>query len=78
GFISIYYSLGKRNIKIIPLSLALVMLFSSFGPWGMFGLSELMQRNRLAKILTEHNILIQDKIQNEVQWKIGNDGKPKP
>ncbi|WPR75565.1 DUF4153 domain-containing protein [Algoriphagus sp. NG3] len=78
GFISIYYSLGKRNIKIIPLSLTLVMLFSSFGPWGMFGLSELMQRNRLAKILTEHNILIQDKIQNEVQWKIGNDGKPKP
>ncbi len=78
GFISIYYSLGKRNIKIIPLSLAVVMLFSSFGPWGMFGLSELMQRNRLVKILTEHSILVQDKIQNEVQWKIGNDGKPKP
>ncbi|MDR7132446.1 hypothetical protein J2X69_004813 [Algoriphagus sp. 4150] len=78
GLISIYYSLGKRNIKLIPLSLALVMLFSSFGPWGMFGLSELMQRNRLAKILTEHNILVQNKIQNEVQWEIGNDEKPKP
>ncbi|WP_192346894.1 DUF4153 domain-containing protein [Algoriphagus sp. Y33] len=78
GFISIYYSLGKKNIKIIPFSLAIFMILSSFGPWGMFGLSELMQRKRLIRILTENNILTNDKIQNEVKWIIGERGSLKP
>ncbi|PZX56581.1 uncharacterized protein DUF4153 [Algoriphagus chordae] len=78
AFIAIYYSLGKQNIKVIPISLSLFMILSSFGPWGMFSLSELMQRNRLIKILTEHNILVDDKIQNEVMWEITNTGKHKP
>lgn len=78
AFISIYYSLGRRNIKVIPISLALFMIISSFGPWGMFSLSEMMQRNRLSEILTANNILLNDKIQNEVKWEIGKKGEFKP
>ncbi|MCE7053975.1 DUF4153 domain-containing protein [Algoriphagus sp. AGSA1] len=78
AFVSIYYSVGKKNIKTIPISLAILMILSSFGPWGMFGLSETMQRRRLAQILTENNILVKDKIQNEVKWVIGENGSLKP
>ena len=76
--ISIYFSLGKKNIKTIPISLAIFMILSSFGPWGMFSLSEKMQRERLAEILTENNILKNDKIQNEVKWEIRDMGRIKP
>jgi hypothetical protein len=78
AFIAIYFSLGKKNIKTIPASLALFMIFASFGPWGMFNLSELIQRNRLIEILTENNILVNDKIQQEVIWEIGKNGTLKP
>ncbi|REG90974.1 DUF4153 domain-containing protein [Algoriphagus antarcticus] len=77
-FICIYYSFGKKNIKTIPASLALFMILSSFGPWGMFSLSERNQRNRLAGILTENKILVNDKIQNEVNWVLGEKGSLKP
>src|SRR5690606_16090706 len=69
GFIAIYFSIGKKKIKTIPISLALFMILSSFGSWGMFSLSERNQRNRLASILTENKILVNDKIQNEVIWR---------
>lgn len=78
AFISIYYSVGKKNIKTIPISLSIFMILSSFGPWGMFSLSEQMQRNRLSEILDENNILVDNKIQNEVKWVIGDMGTLKP
>lgn len=78
ALISLYYSFGKRNIKTIPISLALFMILSSFGPWGMFSLSELIQRKRLTKILTESNILVNDKIQHEVSLKIDQNGNLRP
>ncbi|PZX56071.1 uncharacterized protein DUF4153 [Algoriphagus ratkowskyi] len=78
AFISLYFSFGAKNIKIIPLSLSIFMILASFGPWGMFSLSERIQRNRLSEILTENNILINDKIQQEVKWDIGQNGNLKP
>lgn len=78
AFIAIYYSLGKKNIKTIPITLAIFMILSSFGPWGMFSLSESQQTSRLSQILTENNILVNDKIQNEVKWVIGENGILKP
>ncbi|WP_057939420.1 DUF4153 domain-containing protein [Algoriphagus resistens] len=78
AFISIYYSMGKKNIKTIPISLAIFMILSSFGPWGMFSWSEMVQRNRLAEILDENNILVDNKIQNEAKWVIGDMGSLKP
>ena len=78
SLISLYYSFGKRNIKTIPISLAIFMILSSFGPWGMFSLSELIQRKRLAKILIENNILVDGKIQNEVSLKMDHNGNHRP
>lgn len=76
--ISIYYASGRKNIKFIPISLAAFMILSSFGPWGMFSLSELKQRNRLLETLTENGLLLDGKIVNEVKWNIIDKKEPFP
>ncbi len=82
-----YFIIGKKNIKFVPISLSLLLILGSFGPWGMFSWSERSQVNRLEKILTEAKILVNGKIVNEVilpdsaiqfnQWKLSklNDDK---
>jgi hypothetical protein len=67
--VSIYTILGKTNIKFIPISLASILFLISFGPWGVFSISERMQVNRLKHILEEAQILKNGKIQNEIIWK---------
>lgn len=60
---STYFLINKgKNIKIIPISLFFIAFLSSFGPWGAFSVSEKSQINRLEKILTEENILVDGKI----------------
>ncbi|MEN2282428.1 DUF4153 domain-containing protein [Algoriphagus sp. SE2] len=70
-----YFTFGPARIKIIPISLAFFMIIGSFGPWGMFSLSESRQVDRLEKILTDSNILLNGKIQNEVFWEISEKGR---
>lgn len=65
--VCIYFMIGNRNIKFVPASLALALILISFGPWGMYSWSERSQVNRLEKILTDAKILVNGKIQNEVQ-----------
>lgn len=60
-----YTILGKTNIKFIPISLAVMLLLISFGPWGMFSVSEHYQVKRLKAILEKAAILKDGKIQNE-------------
>lgn len=67
--VSIYFCLKQKNIKFIPISLAVLMGLMSFGPWGMFSLSERSQVNRLKSILETHSILKNNQIQNEVMWE---------
>ena len=56
--ISIYLLINKiKNIKVIPMSLAIIAVLSSFGPWGAFSISEITQFNRLVKILKENKII---------------------
>jgi flagellar biosynthesis protein FliQ len=73
--VSLYSAVGKTNIKFIPSSLAIVIVLISFGPWGMFSVSERSQVNRLKNILEQSKILIDGKIQNETIWV--NDSLPK-
>ncbi len=68
--ISLYFILGKTNIKRIPQSLALTILLICFGPWSMFSVSQKNQTQRLINILEENNILINGKIKNEVLWQL--------
>lgn len=63
--VSGYFIIGKNNIKFIPISLCVMMLLMSFGPWGMFSVSERSQANRLKHLLTENEILKDGKVQNE-------------
>ena len=73
GLISLYFILGFKSIKTIPISLAVAMLLASFGPWGMFSWSERHQVHRLESILTESGILENGKIKQEVSWEKATD-----
>ncbi|MDI1324924.1 MAG: DUF4153 domain-containing protein [Algoriphagus sp.] len=75
SFISIYFILGFKNIKTIPISLSIAMILSSFGPWGMFSMSERNQLDRLESLLTKAEILQENKIQNEIRWRVDEKGK---
>lgn len=73
GAISLYFILGFKSIKTVPISLAIAMILASFGPWGMFSWSERNQVKRLETILTESGILENGKIKQEVSWEKAND-----
>ncbi len=65
--VSIYKVVGGKDIRVIPVSLFIIILFCSFGPWGMFQVSENSQVKRLKNILNGASIL-DGKIQNEPKW----------
>lgn len=61
--IATYFLIRKtKNIKVIPVSLCSIAFLSSFGPWGAFSVSERSQVNRLEKLLTAENLLVNGKI----------------
>ena len=64
----LYFIFGKGKIIFIPVSLCLLFLLASFGPWGVFEVSERSQINRLKEILTQADMLDGDKLRTEVLW----------
>ncbi|MBN1633486.1 MAG: DUF4153 domain-containing protein [Ignavibacteria bacterium] len=61
--IALYFIFSKeKNIKIIPISLFIIILFASFGPWGAFSVSLNNQLGRFEHLLTKNNILVDGKI----------------
>lgn len=61
--IATYFLISKtKNIKVIPVSLCIIAFLSSFGPWGAFSVSERSQVNRLERLLTKENLLVNEKI----------------
>jgi hypothetical protein len=68
AIVSTYFIIGKENIKFIPISLAVILIFVSFGYWGIFSVSERSQVARLQAILEQGNILKKERIQQEVMW----------
>ncbi len=73
--VCLFTAIGKTNIKFIPISLFITLLLASFGPWGMYSVSERSQVKRLHSILIESKILVNDKVQRETKWKL--DSLPK-
>ena len=56
-FIAFYFIFSReKNIRIVPVSLALVGLLSLFGPWGVFSVAEHSQLHRLEAILQRNQI----------------------
>lgn len=68
--VCIYFMIGKTNIKFIPVSLSIMIVLMSFGPWSMFSVSEKSQANRLKHILEENGLLKDGKVVNEQKLEI--------
>ena len=62
----------KKRILFLPASLCVVVLIVSFGPWGMFTVSEQSQVNRLKEFLVKNHILVNGQIQSNhdsLRWE---------
>jgi hypothetical protein len=60
--ITLYYLISKRqSIKFLVISLGVVALGISFGPWGAFSLSASSQEGRLKEALERNHMLIEGK-----------------
>ncbi|SMD34566.1 protein of unknown function [Reichenbachiella faecimaris] len=69
AIVATYFTVGRTNIKFIPMSLAVTLGLMSFGPWGMFIISEKSQAKRLVTILNDNHLLKDGKVVNEVVWE---------
>ncbi|MBI5804566.1 DUF4153 domain-containing protein [candidate division TA06 bacterium] len=62
-FITIYMVIRKnKDLIMIPFSLFIVALLSSFGPWNAFNVSFINQRDRLNGILTKYSLVQNGKL----------------
>jgi hypothetical protein len=68
SIVCVYFIAKGSSIKFIPVSLVIILLIMSFGPWGVFSVSEKSQLNRLEVILSNSGILIDGKINKEMDW----------
>jgi hypothetical protein len=68
----VYFLASKtKNIKVIPASICVLALLTSFGPWGVFNVSEKSQVGRLEELLTENQLLIDGKV-HQAQGQISS------
>jgi hypothetical protein len=64
GGIVLYFVLSRvKSIKAIPVSMSILALIISFGPWSAFSVSEKSQVDRLQEFLTKNTILVDGRIQ---------------
>lgn len=62
-FIAFYFLFSKsKNIKLIPVSLCILALIASFGPWGAFSVSLASQKYHLKSLLEKYSMLAGGKI----------------
>lgn len=61
--ITLYFIFSKKkNIIVIPMSLWVITALLSFGPWGIYQISENNQLQRLKSPLSKENFLVNNKI----------------
>ncbi len=74
--IGIYFLLSrKKDIRIIPITVFILALSCSFGPWGAFAVSQRNQTGRLKRLLIKSNILINRKIKKSEKKVLFDDRK---
>ena len=57
-FISIYFIISKlKNIKVIPVSLAIFLMLGNNGPWSFYNLSKKAQSSKLTSVLKENGLI---------------------
>lgn len=57
-FLAVGFTLKKLQLKHIMISLALLLFFSSWGPWGMQSVSIMSQQGRLEALLVKNNLMV--------------------
>ncbi len=63
SFIAVFFILTSgKQIWVIPLSLCVVVLLATFGPWGAFAVSQRSQINELAILLESNHITVKGKV----------------
>lgn len=61
--IAIYNLISKtKDLRIIPITFAVILILSSFGPWGAFSVSQRSQTGRLKEILVRNEVLVNGKV----------------
>lgn len=72
--IMLYYSFSKsiKNI-IVPITLSIIVLNSVIGPLSSFSISKWSQNNRLNSVLSEYDMIIEDRI--VINPNLSNEGK---
>jgi len=55
----------KKNIRMIPVSLCILAILMSFGPWSIFSISERSQVGRLRNLLINNGVLMNGKVTRE-------------
>jgi hypothetical protein len=61
ALMAIYFAVrSSRNIKLIPTTLALIVLATFFGPWGAYTMSRNSQLGRLTDLLAANGLLADD------------------
>ena len=63
GVAAYFLASRRRDIRVIPVSLCVVVLLSSFGPWGAPDVSRSDQLARLRRLLERHALLHDGKVQ---------------
>ena len=63
AFLSLGFAFKKLQLKHITISLAILLFFATWGPWGMKNVSYVSQHNRLEKILVKNDLLKDGQIQ---------------
>lgn len=63
SIVILYFVVSRtKSIKFIPASLCIAAFVVSFGPWGIFSVSEQSQIGRLRGLLTKNAILVDGKV----------------
>ena len=59
----IYFLISKTgNVKVFPSSICVLALLASFGPWGVFQVSEKSQADRLSGLLTANHLRVDGRV----------------
>jgi len=62
--VSLYYIFSrKKDLRILPASVCLVLFLASFGPWGALSISARSQVARLKGLLEQSGLLVNDNLQ---------------
>jgi hypothetical protein len=66
--IALYFTFSAaKNIKWIPMSLSVIALFSAYGPWSAFTVSENVQQSRLETLINRNGLNAESSMEGKIR-----------